>query len=174
MSFWTWSPQNNSQLNPEKLKTFKETTDVVTFYSYFFSDITDLYDKNSNSRRGKFKRLLYNNKELQNKILNMYKLLETYYDHNIINILQKSNLTNKSQIKNIINQIINHFKLQIKCKNSYRVSAENYYICEISKSIYYCLLLLLMLYKINSENKNILDSLIKTYSSKSKKTFIQF
>ena len=54
----------------------------------------------------------------------MYKLLETYYDHNIINILQKSNLTNKSQIKNIINQIINHFKLQIKCKNSYRVSAE--------------------------------------------------
>ena len=45
MSFWTWSPQNNSQLNPEKLKTFKETTDVVTFYSYFFSDITDLYDK---------------------------------------------------------------------------------------------------------------------------------
>ena len=112
------------------------------------------------------KELDSNPNKVQNKILNMYNLLEKYYNDEITK--------SSSSI-----DIINHFKLQIICNNSYRVHAKNnhnYYRCEISKSMYYCLLLLLMFckYKDKPDNKNILESLIKTYSSKSKKHLNNF
>ena len=167
MSWWFSSQQNNSQVNLKKLETFKKTTDVVTFYSYFFSDkIISEYPEDLRSipiEQLLFKEELDTNpNKVENKILNMYKLLEIDYDNNI-------------KDSNSSDYIINHFKLQIKCRKSYSVYAaiaannNNYYRCEISKSIYYCLLLLLMFCKIKLDKINILESLIKTYSSKSRK-----
>ena len=145
------SQQNTSQLNLKKLENFKTTKNVGEFNSFFFSEDIGFRQL----RDAKTFTSMIESGNLKNKIDHMYKLLKKDYDNNI----------NESSSSDFI---INHFKLTIICSYSMFRNNNNYYICEISKSIYYCLLLLLMYSKITTNNEKIIRNVLYEYEKKHK------